>query len=104
MSVIPCDTKTVKYWIERYKHNQDLSDNFKDGPKPKISESKKQKLIHLVANNKLSTRSIAEVMNTRGVSICNTNVYNYLKLSNLKYQKPLKKRLINEVHKNKRFI
>ena len=37
-SVISCDTKTVKYWIQRYKQNQDLSDNLKGGPKPKISE------------------------------------------------------------------
>lgn len=43
-------------------------------------------------------------MKSRGVSICSSSVYNYLKLSNLKYQTPLKRILINEVHKNKRFI
>ena len=52
-SVIPCYTNTVKYWIERYKHNQHLLNNFKGGLKPKISEPNKQKLIHLAANNKL---------------------------------------------------
>ena len=43
-------------------------------------------------------------MKSRGISICKSSVYNYLKFSNLKYKNPLKRILINDVNKNKRFI
>lgn len=97
-----CDSKTVKFWVQRYKDNEDLSDNFTGGPKRKITECDETKIIRLATNQKLSTRAIAENIKCGGLSVSNVTIYNYLKSAKLKYQKPLQKRLLSEDHKSKR--
>ena len=99
-----CDHKTVKYWIQRYRDNEDLSDNFNGGPKRKITESDVSKIKQLATSQKLSTRNIAENIKCRGVPVSNVTIYNYLKSSNLKYQKILQRRLLTDNHKNKRLL
>jgi transposase len=99
---ISCDVKTVKYWVQQYNDREDLSDNLTGGPNPKISKSDQNEINKLATSKNLSTRSIAEIMKTRGTQVSTTSVFNYLKLNNLKYQMPLRRRLITENHRNKR--
>ena len=97
------DVNSIKYWIKRYEINKDLFDEKKSGRKRKTSENEDKEMSQIAISKKPSTtRSIAAQMTSSGTPVGYVTVSKRLKEQNLKYQKPLKKPLLNLTHCKKR--
>jgi len=101
-SAINCEVSCVKYWINKYKKNQDLSDSLTGGPKRKTTVFEDSKIINMAISSKRnSTRTISCLTKTKMTPLSHTSIHNRLKEAGLKYQQPLTAPLLNFGHKNK---
>ena len=65
-SAINCEVSCVKYWINKYKKNQDLSDSLTGGPKRKTKVFEDSKIINMTISSKRnSTKAISCLTKTK---------------------------------------
>jgi transposase len=104
-SALQCDVSTVKYWVQRYGEDTDLSDKPKSGRKRKTTKIEDDKIVHLATSkDRPSTRRISTRLLTMDREVSNATILRRLKEAKLVYQKPLSKPLLKTEHRKKRYL
>jgi transposase len=100
---VRCDISTVKYWLKRWKQSKDLSDLTRSG-RPRATTTKQDQQIISLAEQQtfITSRDITNKLNRKGVMINERTVQRRLNEAGARYNRPLSKPLLTEVHRKNR--
>jgi transposase len=94
---------SVRYWLQRFKENPDLTASVPSGRKRKTSEKEDNLITTIVATNPTSTiKDIQEVLKKKKVEVSESTISRRLRESGYKHQAPTLKPLLTETHIERR--
>lgn len=102
-SKIHCSKSTVIYWVQKYRENEDLSDESRSG-RPRVTTAKQDEQIVNIAKKEhdITSAQIQQNMEQRGVEISGRTIRRRLHEAGGKYTNAISKPLLKEKHRGNR--
>ena len=100
---VKCDSKTVKYWLDRFEQSKDLGDSRRSG-RPRATTPKQYQKIVSLANEEtfITSQDIHNKLKRKRVDINERTVRRRLHEAGAKFSRPLSKPLLTDKHRNNR--
>src|ERR1700722_16648611 len=100
---VKCDSKTVKYWLDRFEQSKDLSYSRRSGRPRATTPKQDQKIVSLVNEETfITSRDIHNKLKRKRIDINERKVRHRLHEAGAKSSRPLSKPLRTDKHRNNR--
>ena len=93
----------MKYWLKRWKQSKDLSDSIRSGRPRGTTHKQDEQIVSLAEQQTFVTaRDIANKLTKTGTTVNERTIQRRLNEAGVKYNRPLSKPLLTEVHRKNR--